>query len=57
MLGRSETPELYLYSWDTRTFYLELNWQAVEAFQQDGAPMMLMRKRLSGYGPLETPAT
>ena len=48
MLGRSETPELYLYSWDTRTFYLELNWQAVEAFQQDGAPMMLMRKRLSG---------
>jgi predicted N-acetyltransferase YhbS len=51
------TPELYLYSWDARTFYLKLNWQAVEAFQQDGEPMMLMRKRLGGYGPLETPAT
>lgn len=40
--------ELHLYSWDARTFYLKLDWQAVETFQQDGAPMMLMRKRVGG---------
>jgi predicted N-acetyltransferase YhbS len=43
-----KVPELHLYSWDARTFYLKLNWQAVETFQQDGEPMMLMRKRLAG---------
>lgn len=50
-------PELHLYSWDARAFYLKLDWQAVETFQQDGEPMMLMRRRLDRYGTPDTPAT
>ncbi|SFO16831.1 Predicted N-acetyltransferase YhbS [Mesorhizobium sp. NFR06] len=37
---------LHLYTWQARGFYEALGWAAVEAFQQDGAPMLLMSRSL-----------
>ncbi|MEI9402910.1 GNAT family N-acetyltransferase [Mesorhizobium argentiipisi] len=37
---------LYLYTWQARGFYEALGWSAVETFDQDGAPMLLMSKSL-----------
>ncbi|TPI17845.1 GNAT family N-acetyltransferase [Mesorhizobium sp. B4-1-1] len=38
--------KLYLYTWQARGFYEALGWTAVETFEQDGAPMLLMSKSL-----------
>ncbi|UCI09081.1 GNAT family N-acetyltransferase [Mesorhizobium sp. B1-1-8] len=38
---------LYLYTWDARRFYEALGWSAVETFEQDGEPMLLMSRDLS----------
>ncbi|CDX32274.1 conserved hypothetical protein [Mesorhizobium sp. SOD10] len=35
---------LYLYTWQARGFYEALGWTAVETFEQDGAPMLLMSR-------------
>ncbi len=40
--------EFHLYTWEARAFYHALGWQAVETFQQDGQPMMLMSRQLAG---------
>ncbi|WP_263487389.1 GNAT family N-acetyltransferase [Mesorhizobium sp. CA4] len=37
---------LYLYTWQARGFYEALGWSAVETFEQDGAPMLLMSRDL-----------
>jgi len=37
---------LYLYTWQARRFYEALGWSAVETFEQDGGPMLLMSKSL-----------
>ncbi|WP_320245895.1 GNAT family N-acetyltransferase [Mesorhizobium vachelliae] len=37
---------LHLYTWQARSFYEALGWRAVETFEQDGAPMLLMAKSL-----------
>jgi predicted N-acetyltransferase YhbS len=37
---------LYLYTWRARGFYEALGWLAVETFEQDGGPMLLMAKSL-----------
>jgi predicted N-acetyltransferase YhbS len=37
---------LYLYTWQARSFYEALGWTAVEIFEQDGAPMLLMSRVL-----------
>ena len=37
---------LYLYTWQARGFYEALGWTAVETFEQDGAPMLLMSRDL-----------
>ena len=37
---------LYLYTWQARGFYEALGWTALETFEQDGAPMLLMSKTL-----------
>ena len=37
---------LYLYTWQARAFYEALGWTAVETFEQDGAPMLLMSRKL-----------
>jgi len=37
---------LYLYTWQARRFYEALGWIAVEPFEQDGEPMLLMSKKL-----------
>ncbi|WP_263649336.1 GNAT family N-acetyltransferase [Mesorhizobium sp. J8] len=37
---------LHLYTWQARGFYEALGWSAVETFEQDGAPMLLMSKSL-----------
>ena len=37
---------LYLYTWQARGFYEALGWTAVETFEQDGEPMLLMSKKL-----------
>lgn len=34
--------ELYLYTWQAQDFYGYLGWETVEAFEQDGEPMLLM---------------
>ncbi|TPI47112.1 GNAT family N-acetyltransferase [Mesorhizobium sp. B2-9-1] len=38
--------KLYLYTWQARGFYEALGWTAVETFEQDGAPMLLMSREL-----------
>ena len=38
--------KLYLYTWQARGFYEALGWTAVEPFEQDGEPMLLMSKKL-----------
>lgn len=38
--------KLYLYTWQARRFYEALGWTAVEPFEQDSEPMLLMSKRL-----------
>ncbi|WP_192255546.1 GNAT family N-acetyltransferase [Mesorhizobium silamurunense] len=40
---------LYLYTWQARRFYETLGWTAVEAFKQDGEPMVLMARELASY--------
>ncbi|MBZ9996598.1 GNAT family N-acetyltransferase [Mesorhizobium sp. BH1-1-4] len=42
---------LYLYTWEARTFYKALGWEAVEVCEQDGEPMMLMSRRLAQSFP------
>ena len=37
---------LYLYTWQARRFYEALGWAALEAFEQDGGPMLLMSRDL-----------
>ena len=37
---------LYLYTWQARGFYEALGWTAVETFEQDGEPMLLMSRKL-----------
>ena len=37
---------LHLYTWGARRFYTSLGWRAVERFEEDGGPMMLMSRRL-----------
>ena len=37
---------LYLYTWQARAFYEALGWSAVETFEQDGGPMLLMSRDL-----------
>jgi len=37
---------LHLYTWEARRFYALLGWRAVERFEADGEPMMLMSRRL-----------
>ncbi|WP_320293037.1 GNAT family N-acetyltransferase [Mesorhizobium humile] len=37
---------LYLYTWQARAFYEALGWRAVETFEQDGEPMLLMSRSL-----------
>jgi len=37
---------LYLYTWQARGFYEALGWTALETFEQDGAPMLLMSRSL-----------
>ena len=37
---------LYLYTWEARPFYEALGWIAVEAFEQEGEPMLLMSRAL-----------
>ncbi|MDX8440849.1 GNAT family N-acetyltransferase [Mesorhizobium australafricanum] len=37
---------LYLYTWQARGFYEALGWSAVETFEQDGGPMLLMSRDL-----------
>ncbi|MDX8528104.1 GNAT family N-acetyltransferase [Mesorhizobium sp. MSK_1335] len=37
---------LYLYTWQARGFYEALGWSALETFEQDGAPMLLMSRKL-----------
>ncbi|MEZ2332598.1 GNAT family N-acetyltransferase [Mesorhizobium sp. RCC_202] len=38
--------KLYLYTWQARRFYEALGWIAVEPFEQDGEPMLLMARSL-----------
>ncbi|MGX8012071.1 GNAT family N-acetyltransferase [Mesorhizobium sp. ORM8.1] len=38
--------KLYLYTWQARRFYETLGWIAVEPFEQDGEPMLLMARSL-----------
>ncbi|TGP55606.1 GNAT family N-acetyltransferase [bacterium M00.F.Ca.ET.230.01.1.1] len=38
--------KLYLYTWQARGFYEALGWSAVETFEQDGLPMLLMSRKL-----------
>lgn len=37
---------IYLYSWEARPFYEALGWMSVEAFEQEGEPMVLMSRKL-----------
>jgi predicted N-acetyltransferase YhbS len=37
---------LYLYTWEARPLYEALGWIVVEAFEQDGEPMLLMSRSL-----------
>jgi len=37
---------LYLYTWQARRFYEALGWIAVERFEQEGEPMLLMSRSL-----------
>lgn len=37
---------LHLYTWEARRFYASLGWRAVERFEEDDGPMMLMSRRL-----------
>ena len=37
---------LYLYTWQARGFYEALGWTAIETFEQDGEPMLLMTREL-----------
>ena len=37
---------LYLYTWEARDFYAGLGWVAIEPFEQDGHPMLLMAREL-----------
>ena len=37
---------LYLYTWEARPFYEALGRTAVDAFEQDGEPMLLMERSL-----------
>ncbi|MER9567502.1 GNAT family N-acetyltransferase [Mesorhizobium sp. M0571] len=41
----ADVSELYVYTWQARDFYATLGWVAVEEFEQDGAPMLLMSRR------------
>ncbi|TGP23671.1 MULTISPECIES: GNAT family N-acetyltransferase [unclassified Mesorhizobium] len=38
--------KLYLYTWQARRFYEALGWTALEAFEQEGEPMVLMARSL-----------
>ncbi|TIW23101.1 MAG: GNAT family N-acetyltransferase [Mesorhizobium sp.] len=38
--------KLYLYTWQARRFYKRLGWTALEAFEQDREPMVLMSRSL-----------
>ncbi|TGS74101.1 GNAT family N-acetyltransferase, partial [Mesorhizobium sp. M3A.F.Ca.ET.175.01.1.1] len=38
--------KLYLYTWQARGFYEALGWSAAETFEQAGAPMLLMARKL-----------
>ncbi|RAZ92049.1 N-acetyltransferase [Mesorhizobium hawassense] len=41
--------KLYLYTWQARGFYEALGWSAIETFEQDGAPMLLMSRDLGHF--------
>ncbi|RUU14594.1 GNAT family N-acetyltransferase [Mesorhizobium sp. USDA-HM6] len=38
--------KLYLYTWQARRFYQALGWTAVDTFEQNGEPMLLMKRSL-----------
>ncbi|RRI07778.1 N-acetyltransferase [Mesorhizobium tamadayense] len=38
--------KLHLYTWQARPFYEALGWTAIETFEQDGEPMLLMVREL-----------